>query len=94
VTVIIHCLKIKPAIVIVNLNINYVKGLCHEIVVEIKPWSGGVSRCDGRDMPTVAPTIVRMATLGRIRSRVIAKSAGSGEPVFTLMDVLLYGLSH
>jgi hypothetical protein len=26
-----------------------------------------------------------------IISRVIAKSAGSGEPVFTLMDALLYG---
>jgi hypothetical protein len=44
----------------------------------------GISRCDGRDMPTVAPTIIRMAT--------VAKSVESGEPVFTSMDVLLYGL--
>jgi hypothetical protein len=29
----------------------------------------------------------------QIRSRVVAKSAESGEPVFTSMDVLLYGLS-
>jgi hypothetical protein len=30
----------------------------------------------------------------QIRCRVIAKSAGSGESVFTLMDVVLYGLLH
>jgi hypothetical protein len=52
----------------------------------------GISRCDGRDMPTVAPTIARIANTSQwIISRVIAKSAGSVEPVFTLMDALLYG---
>jgi hypothetical protein len=44
-------------------------------------------------MPTVTPTIARIANIRQwIISRVIAKSAGSGEPVFTLMDALLYGL--
>jgi hypothetical protein len=51
-----------------------------------------VKRCDGRNMPTVAPTIARIAnTRQRIINLVIAKSAGSGEPVFTLMDALLHG---
>jgi hypothetical protein len=39
------------------------------------------------------PNIVRIAnTCQWIRGHVIAKSAGSGEPVFTSMDTLLYGL--
>jgi hypothetical protein len=41
-------------------------------------------------MPTVSPTIVQMATVGKLKSQFVAKSARSGEPVFTSMDVLLY----
>jgi hypothetical protein len=42
-------------------------------------------------MPTVAPNIARIANTRQwIISRVIAKSAGSGELVFTLIDALLY----
>jgi hypothetical protein len=51
----------------------------------------GISRCDGRYMPMVART-VNVHSL-QISSRVVAKSAGSGEQVFTSIDVLLYGLS-
>jgi hypothetical protein len=43
-------------------------------------------------MPTVGATIARIANTRQwIIGRVKAKSAGSGEPVFTLMDALLYG---
>jgi hypothetical protein len=28
----------------------------------------GISRCDGRNMSTVAPTIVRMATVGQLEA--------------------------
>jgi hypothetical protein len=46
-----------------------------------------------RNMPMVAPTIAGVANTRQwIVSRAIAKSAGSGEQVFTLMDSLLYGL--
>jgi hypothetical protein len=44
-----------------------------------------------RNMPMVAPTIV-VITRQWIVSRVIAKSARSGEPLFTSMDSLLHGL--
>jgi hypothetical protein len=44
----------------------------------------GISCCDGCNMPTFAPTIVGHSQ--GIRSRVVAKSAGS---VFTSMGVLL-----
>jgi hypothetical protein len=29
----------------------------------------GILRCDGHDMPTVAPTIVRMATVGELDAK-------------------------
>jgi hypothetical protein len=62
--------------------------ICQNLsAVAYRAKSIGKSHCDGPDMPTVAPTIAR------IRHRVIAKSAGSREPVFTSMDVLLFGLS-
>jgi hypothetical protein len=42
-------------------------------------------------MPTVTPTIARISNTRQwIISRVIEKSAGSDEPVFTLMDALLF----
>jgi hypothetical protein len=28
----------------------------------------GISRCDGGDMPTVVPTIVQMATVGKLEA--------------------------
>jgi hypothetical protein len=40
------------------------------------------------NVPTVGPTSVISATVGELD----AKSTGSGEPVFTLLDVHLYGL--
>jgi hypothetical protein len=39
-------------------------------------------------MPTVTPTIVPMATVSELEDE-----SETGEPFFTLMDVLLYGLS-
>jgi hypothetical protein len=49
--------------------------------------------CAGRDMPTVAQTVERSAkNLQWIRCRrVVAKSAGSEDPVLTSMGELLYG---
>jgi hypothetical protein len=62
------------------------------ILLQLGSLSIGISCCDGSDMPTVTSTIARIANTRQwIISRVIAKSARSGEPVFTLMDVLLYG---
>jgi hypothetical protein len=28
----------------------------------------GISRCDGHNMPTITPTIVRMATVGKLKT--------------------------
>jgi hypothetical protein len=41
-------------------------------------------------MPMVDPTIAQIATVGELEAnqKIVAKSAGSGEPVFTLMDVV------
>jgi hypothetical protein len=51
----------------------------------------GISRWDGCNMPTVAPNMARSANTRQwIRCRVIAKSTGSEDPVFTLMNALLY----
>jgi hypothetical protein len=36
--------------------------------VAYRAKSLGKSRCDGRDMPTVAPAIVRMATVGEFEA--------------------------
>jgi hypothetical protein len=48
--------------------------------------------CAGRDMPTVAQTVARSAKNHQlIRSRVVAKSARSEDPVLTLMGAVLYG---
>jgi hypothetical protein len=52
-----------------------------------------------RELPTftilffaqTARACATLAYLSRHRRRVLAKSAPSGEPVFTSMDVLLYG---
>jgi hypothetical protein len=45
-----------------------------------------------RDMPTVAQTVAQIAKNRQwIRCRVVAKSAGSEDPVLTLMGALLYG---
>jgi hypothetical protein len=53
---------------------------------------GRFFKCDVHDMPTIAQAIARSAKNPQwIRCRVIAKSAGSGGPVFTYMDGLLYG---
>jgi hypothetical protein len=50
-----------------------------------------LSCCDGRDMSTVPPTIAQSANTRQwIRCRVVAKSAGSEDPVFTSMIALLY----
>jgi hypothetical protein len=42
-------------------------------------------------MPMVTPSIALIARVGKLEA--ISKSAKSGEPVFTLMYVVLYGLS-
>jgi hypothetical protein len=34
--------------------------------VAYRAKSLGISRCDGRDLPTVAPTIARIATVGEL----------------------------
>jgi hypothetical protein len=48
--------------------------------------------CAGRDMPTVAQTVARSAKNRQwVRCRVVAKSAGSEDPVLTSMGALLYG---
>jgi hypothetical protein len=48
--------------------------------------------CAGSDMPMVAQTVAPSAkNLQLIRCRVVAKSAGSEDPVFTSMGALLYG---
>jgi hypothetical protein len=45
--------------------------------------------------PQVAPTIVRIANTRQwIRCRVVAKSAGSEDPVFTSINALLYEAKH
>jgi hypothetical protein len=36
------------------------------VAYQAKPF--GISRCDGRDMPTVAPTFVRIATVGELQA--------------------------
>jgi hypothetical protein len=56
----------------------------------VADWAKSLSKshCDGRDMPMVAPTIAQIATVGKV----MAKSAESGQPVFTSMDVVLKGL--
>jgi hypothetical protein len=36
------------------------------VAYQAKPL--GISRCDDHDMPTVAPTIVRMATVGELEA--------------------------
>jgi hypothetical protein len=47
-------------------------------------------RCDGRDTPTDAPIIARIANTHQlIRSRVTAKSAGYEDPVLKSMGALL-----
>jgi hypothetical protein len=62
--------------------------------VAYRAKSLGKSRCDGRDMPKVIPTIMRIVTVGAVEAKSwLAKSAESGQPVFTSMDVVLYGLS-
>jgi hypothetical protein len=43
-------------------------------------------------MPMVAPTFVRIATVAELQAELWQKIGGSGEPVFTSMDVLLFGL--
>jgi hypothetical protein len=50
------------------------------VTYRAKPF--GISRCDGRKRPMVTPTIVQNGHSRRVRSRVVAESAGSGEPVF------------
>jgi hypothetical protein len=52
----------------------------------------GIARGGGHETPTVAPTIERVATVGEIDAE-SWQTAGSREPVFTSMDVILYGLS-
>jgi hypothetical protein len=48
-----------------------------------------ISHCDSRDMPIVTPTIARSAnTRLWIRCRVVAKSAGFEDPVFTSTGTL------
>jgi hypothetical protein len=48
--------------------------------------------CAVRDMPTVTQTVARSAkNRQRIRRRVVARSAGSEDPVLTSMGALLYG---
>jgi hypothetical protein len=48
--------------------------------------------CAGRDMSTVTQTVERSANNRQlIRCQVIAKSAGSEDPVLTSMGALLYG---
>jgi hypothetical protein len=55
-----------------------------------QPADFGVFFCAGRDMPTVATTVAQ-STKNRqwIRCRAVAKSAGSKDPVLTLMGALL-----
>jgi hypothetical protein len=48
----------------------------------------GISQPPQRDMPR---DFVRYAKVGEVDLQVLAKSTGSGELVFTLMDALLYG---
>jgi hypothetical protein len=48
---------------------RYAKGLCpiyhrRQILLQAGFKYVGISRCDGHDLPTVAPRIVRMATTG------------------------------
>jgi hypothetical protein len=51
----------------------------------------GILHCDGRDMPTAAPTIAQSAnTCQWIRCRVVAKFAGSEDPVITSLNALFY----
>jgi hypothetical protein len=38
------------------------------LAVAYRPKSLGKSRCDGRDMPMVAPTIARIATVGEVEA--------------------------
>jgi hypothetical protein len=53
---------------------------------------GGFFSLPGANMPTVAQPIARSAKNRQwIRCRVIAKSAGSEDPVLTSMGALLYG---
>jgi hypothetical protein len=57
-----------------------------------QPADFGIFFCASRDMPTVAQTVARSAKNRQwIRCRVIAKSAGSEDPVLTSMGALLYG---
>jgi hypothetical protein len=66
-------------------------GIFWRILLRPGSYSIGISRCDALNMPTIAPTIARIYNTHQwIISRVVAKTARSGEPVFTLMDALLY----
>jgi hypothetical protein len=60
---------------------NNLKGQCHEMVVEMSPWSSN----SGLDK--WSHTLFFFLKIGHFKTT----TAGSGEPVFTSMDALLHG---
>jgi hypothetical protein len=59
--------------------------------VAYRAKSLGQSRCDSRDMPTVTPTIARIATVGELEAELWQNTPDLEHHFFTSMEALLYG---